>query len=152
MIQFSKKGIEINSMKIKEFFFYLQLLGLFAGCTTTLESVQNTHSRETFNINDVVYNNTTGFKVFQILEDGSILASHPGYVHYSVNHNTGIRADLGETNFLDIHVIPLQSDYVDGQALRCGYYKYIGNYKYKTVKGEMRTVRQYLEVVEKAQD
>ena len=101
---------------------------------------------------DVVYNNTTGFKVFQILEDGSILASHPGYVHYRVNHNTGIRADLGETNFLDIHVIPLQSDYVDGQALRCGYYKYIGNYKYKTVEGKMRTIRQYLEVVEKAQD
>ena len=121
-------------MKIKEFFFYLQLLGLFAGCTTTLESVQNTDSRETFNINDVVYNNTTRFKVFQILEDGSILASHSGY------------------NFLDIHVIPLQSDYVDEQALRCGYYKYIGNYKYKTVKGKMRTIRQYLEVVEKAQD
>ena len=129
-----KKGIEINSMKIKEFFFYLQLLGFFAGCTITLESVQNAHSRETFNINDVVYNNTTGFKVIQILEDGSILAWHPGY------------------NFLHIHVIPLQSDYVDGQALRCGYYKYIGNYKYKTVEGKMCTIRQYLEVVEKAQD
>ena len=135
------------------FFYFLSLsLSLFTGCATTLESVQDTRSTKTLNINDVVYNDTAGFKVFQILTDGSILASHPGYIHYSVNSNTGIRADLGKTNFLDIHVIPLQSNYVDEQALRQGYYKYIGNYKYETIKGKQRTIRQFLEVAEKSQE
>ncbi len=31
-------------------------------------------------------------------------------------------------------------------------YKYIGNYKYETIKGKQRTIRQFLEVAEKSQE
>ena len=126
----------------------IALATLLGGCVTTLESVQNTKCDAILNVDDVVYNSTTGFKVFQILSDGTVLASHPGYIRYVINGNTGIRADIGKESFLDIHVIPLQTDYVDGQALRVGYYKYIGNYKYTTVEKKERTIRQFLEVLD----
>ena len=130
----------------------LALAVLFGGCTTTLESVQNTDSDRILTVNDVVYNNTTGFKVFQILTDGTVLASHPGYIRYVINGNTGIRSDIGSESFLDIHVIPLHTDYVDGQALRVGYYKYVGIYKYTTVEKKERIIRQFLEVLDKESD
>ena len=119
---------------------------LISGCIT-LEDVQNINSDKTLNLNDIVYNHKAGFHVIQILSDGTVLASHSGYVHYVINNNTGIRVDTGTESFLDIHVIPLRDDYVDGQALRIGYYQYIGNYKYTTIENKERIVRQYKEIV-----
>ena len=80
----------------------IALATLLGGCVTTLESVQNTNCDAILNVDDVVYNSTTGFKVFQILSDGTVLASHPGYIRYVINGNTGIRADIGKESFLDI--------------------------------------------------
>ena len=44
----------------------IALATLLGGCVTTLESVQNTKCDAILNVDDVVYNSTTGFKVFQI--------------------------------------------------------------------------------------
>lgn len=128
----------------------VQILVLFTlcGCNSmrTLLKVQNVEGPGPYQ-NEVVKNSARdGFKVFQILDDGRVLATHPGFQYYKINPQTGVRADTHSESFLDLRVKPLTNDYVDEQALKTGYYRYIGVFEYTTKRDKVRKIRDYEEV------
>ena len=124
------------------------VMSALCGCIRTLCEVQSTCG-EGPRLNEIVRNEACdGFKVSQIQEDGRLMVKHDGLQHYEINRDTGIRADTFKESFLELRVKPLVDDYVDGQPLKTGYYRFVGVYEYQNLLNKKRRIRDYVEVPE----